>query len=106
MLKTAFMAGAALLMMMTTAQAETHIVDQQGLEYIPAQLTIKAGDTVTFLNSDFMRHHIQYVSGPGIFESSLLPVGEKMSITLEKAGEYSVGCRIHPFMSLTITVEP
>lgn len=106
MLRYAFMAGAALLLLTTAARAETHIVDQQGLEYVPTQLTIKAGDTVTFLNNDFMRHHIQYVSGPDIFESRLLPIGEETSITLDTAGEYKVGCRIHPFMSLTITVTP
>ena len=76
--------------------------------YIPANITINAGDTVEFVNSDTAAHTVTGGSpadGPsGVFDSSLVMGGASYSFTFEDAGTYDYFCMVHPWMVGSVTV--
>lgn len=82
-----------------------HTVGQKDRIFSPGELTVRKGDTVTFLNDDFYGHNV-YSETPGFaFDVGLQPPEEKRSISFDKTGVVDVRCRIHPRMRLTITVK-
>ena len=76
--------------------------------YLPADLTINAGDTVDFVNVDTAAHTVTGGSpadGPsGVFDSSLVMGGATYSFTFEDAGSYDYFCMVHPWMVGSVTV--
>ena len=76
--------------------------------YLPANITINAGDTVEWPNIDTAAHTVTGGSpaeGPsGIFDSSLLMAGATFAFTFEDAGEYDYFCMVHPWMIGSVSV--
>ncbi|MBI1663166.1 MAG: hypothetical protein IS860_06710 [Nitrosopumilus sp.] len=76
--------------------------------YIPANISINAGDTVEWINSDTAAHTVTGGSpaeGPsGVFDSSLVMGAASYSFTFEDAGNYDYFCMVHPWMVGTVTV--
>ncbi|MCE2497661.1 MAG: hypothetical protein J4F28_01460 [Nitrosopumilaceae archaeon] len=76
--------------------------------YIPADVSINAGDTVSWINSDTAAHTVtsgSVTDGPtGIFDSSLVMVGAVFEHTFEEAGTFEYFCMVHPWMDGTVTV--
>ena len=70
--------------------------------YIPAEITIGLGDTVTWDNVDTAAHTVTSGTidgGPdGRFDSSLLLAAKSYSFTFEAAGDYDYYCIVHPWM--------
>jgi len=70
--------------------------------YIPSLVTINAGDTVEWINSDTAAHTVTGGSpadGPsGVFDSSLVLGGATYAFTFEEAGNYDYFCMVHPWM--------
>jgi plastocyanin len=71
--------------------------------YDPQTVTVKAGDTVTWVNEDTPQHDV--VADNGEFASDLFDKGGTFSFTFTKAGTYPYHCSIHPGMVGTIVVE-
>jgi plastocyanin len=69
----------------------------------PQTLTVAAGTTVTWTNSDDIPH--TSVSTDGVFKSKVLDTDEKFSYTFTKAGTYPYYCTIHPKMTGKIVVQ-
>jgi plastocyanin len=81
-------------------------VDQKDKQFSQSTLTVKAGETVQFTNSDNVAHDPSAKSPDGSkLSSTLQKPGEHLSITFDKLGEYTVQCLIHPKMKLKITAE-
>jgi plastocyanin len=78
--------------------------------YVPADLSVKKGETVTVVNDDNAPHTATSGNGPEdagqVFDTSLIMVGASGTIdtTAIKAGEYPYFCTVHPFMKGTLTV--
>ncbi|MDA7943365.1 MAG: plastocyanin/azurin family copper-binding protein, partial [Nitrosopumilus sp.] len=76
--------------------------------FLPSQITIAAGDTVTWDNADTAAHTVTAGSiseGPtGAFDSGLFLAGSQYSVTLEDPGTYEYFCLVHPWMAGSITV--
>ena len=104
---------------MAAAGPETHIVETAmgsgapGCEtsnacYLPQDITINAGDTVTWDNVDNAAHTItggSPANGPsGVFDSSLLMAQGVFSHTFDDAGYYDYFCMVHPWMIGSVTV--
>ena len=70
--------------------------------YIPASVSIKKGDTVSWSNDDTAAHTVTAGSaadGPsGAFDSSLLIAGGVYEHTFDSAGSYDYYCMVHPWM--------
>ena len=101
------------------AGPETHIVETAvgsgapGCEtsnacYLPQDITINAGDTVTWDNVDNAAHTVtggSPANGPsGEFDSSLLMAKGVFSHTFDDAGYYDYFCMVHPWMIGSVTV--
>jgi plastocyanin len=68
----------------------------------PAQLTVKAGTTVTWKNRDDIPHT---VVSAGKFRSKAMDTDDNYSFTFTAAGDYPYFCSLHPHMTGTIKVE-
>ncbi|MGH1349348.1 MAG: cupredoxin domain-containing protein [Methyloligellaceae bacterium] len=86
------------------ALADEHIVDQKRLRFTPNKITIKAGDTIVFKNSDRTAHQITAKAGMTA-NSPLLPPKKDFKLDFPAAGTFTIGCHIHPRMKLEITVK-
>jgi len=78
--------------------------------FIPFEVTVNIGDTVTWSNDDSAAHTVtsgNHVDGPlGVFDSSLFMAGTTFSHTFETVGEYPYFCMVHPWMDGLVTVIP
>lgn len=71
--------------------------------YSPANLVVKVGDTVTWVNNDTVGHTA--TSNDGAFDTGLIGQANEASVTFDKPGTYSYHCTPHPQMTGTIVVE-
>ncbi|MGJ8610394.1 MAG: cupredoxin domain-containing protein [Octadecabacter sp.] len=103
-IQTAVAGLATLPVLATAARAQTtHTVTIKNMAFSPADLTISAGDTVTWINEDRMRHSAWDDSG-NAFDTGLLGNGDTASLTFNGAGSFSYRCRPHSNMRGTITI--
>jgi plastocyanin len=76
--------------------------------FIPAEVTVNVGETVTWSNDDSAAHTVTSgtpTGGPdGTFDSSLFMADTTFSHTFDNAGEYSYFCMVHPWMTGKIQV--
>ncbi len=76
--------------------------------YIPAEVTINAGETVTWSNDDTAAHTVTSGTpsdGPdGTFDSSLFMAATTFEHTFDESGTYDYFCMVHPWMTGTIQV--
>lgn len=96
-LLTAILAGTAL-----AAEYEIRIVQYT---YDPAELKIKVGDTVTWINGEKRVSHSVLFSGTGEESERFFP-GERWSRTFDQPGSFEYRCGPHPEMKGLIVVEP
>jgi plastocyanin len=82
--------------------ATTHQVAIQGMAFVPADLTIAAGDSVTWTNADNGAHTATAESGA--FDTGRLVGGATATLTFNGAGSFAYICAIHTSMKGTITV--
>jgi plastocyanin len=68
----------------------------------PGALTVAAGTTVTWTNSDDIPHTV--VSTDGVFKSKVLDTDEKFSYTFTKPGTFPYFCSIHPKMTGKVVI--
>jgi plastocyanin len=85
-------------------------VTMKNIQFQPNQVTVKAGDTITFRNDEAVPHDVKKDKGPGPdFESGPqggMNEGDTYKLTLKKPGTYDYICRVHaPGMAGTITVK-
>lgn len=83
--------------------AETVPAAISGYEYGPADITVAAGDTVTWTNSDTAPHTVTSTGG-GPLDSPNMAKGDTWSFTFTQAGSYPFFCALHPDMKGSVTV--
>ena len=85
-------------------------VSMKNIQFSPKDLTVKAGETITFTNDEAVAHDVHKTSGPGKdFASGPtggMQEGDTFELTLDQAGKYEYVCDVHaPGMAGTITVK-
>ena len=70
----------------------------------PTTITVKSGETVTWINKDDEPHTVVSV-GKKFPKSSALDTGQEFTITAGAPGTYEFFCSVHPKMTGTIIVE-
>jgi LPXTG-motif cell wall-anchored protein len=88
--------------LVAVAAADTSVTISD-FEFSPAQITVQAGDTVTW-NNDGPTPHSATASG-GSFDTGILQEGGTGSHTFDDAGTFAYICTPHPFMKGTVVVE-
>lgn len=84
------------------AAAAPAIVIAKDFMFAPVTITIKAGSTVTWKNTDDEPHTI--VSDTRLFRSGALDTNESFSFRFDQPGTYRYACSIHPRMVGTVVV--
>ncbi|ONH51425.1 hypothetical protein CcI49_35765 [Frankia sp. CcI49] len=74
----------------------------ENFAFSPKTPTFKVGQTITVVNNDDAPH--TWTSEAGGFDTGELEKGQRATVTLSKAGTFTVICRIHPSMTGTVTV--
>ena len=85
-------------------------VSMESIQFNPNDLTVKAGQTITFTNDEAVPHDVHKQSGPGgDFASGPdggMEQGDTVKLKLAKPGTYKYVCHVHaPGMAGTITVK-
>ena len=78
-------------------------VVMKDLAFDPATVTIRAGESVNWINQDSMNHTV--VADNGEFESGGLAGGATFSFTFDTPGTYAYHCGIHPSMTGEVVVQ-
>ncbi len=83
--------------------ATAAVLDQSNLEFVPATVTVKVGETVLIKNSD-PAVHTANINGKNVTGA----MGKNTTVVWKAAapGQYSVTCDYHPLMKATIVVTP
>ena len=98
-----FVAGLALLLPSLTSRpagADDHVDEIKGLAFNPDRITVRAGDSITWVNHDSDHHHLQ---GDG-FESRELANNDTFTVQFPSPGEIAYHCTIHTYMEGSIVV--
>lgn len=98
LLGLAFAAGAALA---ANGVAEVRI---ENYKFEPAELRVKVGTTVRWVNNEKRASHSVIWLGPGGFESERMFPGESYQRRFDKPGTYSYSCGPHPEMKGVVVV--
>ena len=84
------------------AAGATHTVKIEGMQYLPATLTVKRGDKVVWQNTDVVPHT---ATAKGAFDSGPIAAGRSGSRTMGKAGRFDYVCTFHPGMKAVVVVQ-
>ena len=74
------------------------IMDQINKQFLPSVIAIRQGRSVTFPNSDNIRHHVYSFSKPKRFTIKLYANRPQPPIVFDQPGLVVVGCNIHDKM--------
>jgi plastocyanin len=80
----------------------THVVVIEAMQFSPAVLDIKAGDTVVWKNKDPFPHTATAAGG---FDSKEIAAGRSWTFTVKKRGTFAYVCTLHPTMKASLTVK-
>ena len=77
-------------------------VTMKNLTFTPSEIKVQVGDTVEWVNDDFLVHTATARDGAWDF---MLPKGSRARMTAKAAGTIEYYCRLHPNMKGRIVVE-
>ena len=86
-----------------SAHAASIQISMENLEIMPAQASVKVGDTIEWINKDVLAHTATARSGD--FDV-MLPPKKTGTLVVKKAGTFEYYCRFHPNMKATLNVTP
>lgn len=89
--------------MIVPAHAATIQITMENLEISPAEVSVKVGDTIEWINKDVFAHTATARNGD--FDVNL-PAKKSATTVVKKVGTVEYYCRFHPTMKATLKVEP
>jgi len=78
-----------------------NVVSQKGRRFIPAEITINRGQSITMTNEDEFIHQVY---SEGLFDSEEKRPGQNVVENFPRSGTFEVRCHIHPKMKLIVRV--
>jgi plastocyanin len=89
-----------------TADAQTapvsHTVRIEAMQFSPASLEVKAGDTIRWINSDPFPHEV--TADNKAFDSGAIQAGKSWTFKAAAKGVFPYFCGLHPGMKASIVV--
>ncbi|HEU03817.1 MAG TPA: hypothetical protein ENH95_01645 [Nitrosopumilus sp.] len=82
--------------------------DETNTCYIPSKISIRQGESVTWLNEDAAFHTVTsgtYENPNGMFDSGHLDPNESFTVKFEESGTFDYFCTLHPWMKGKVIVE-
>jgi plastocyanin len=89
---------------MGAALAANMTITQKGRMFSAESITIKKGETLTFVNDDSVPHNILSTSKGNEFNLGSQSPGASTDVTFKESGDVLVICAIHPRMKLLVKV--
>jgi len=91
----AWACGAVLQAQRSTARKPvTHTVTVDAARFTPAEIVVKPGDTIVWVNKDILAHTATSASGG--FDSKVIQPGATWKYVPKKKGEFPYTCSFHP----------
>lgn len=84
-----------------TTPPDENTVIIEDYKYNPEEITIKSGETITWINKDSVRHTATGDS----FDSGLFGKDESFQQKFDESGTYDYICTPHPYMKAKVIVE-
>lgn len=104
-MKTAVAVGIAIMAGVSVgALAAETTISQKNRLFSPAEISVKKGDTLVFVNDDDIMHNVLSNSAGYEFNLGSQSPGMATPVNFDKPGELTVRCAIHPRMRLTVKV--
>jgi plastocyanin len=88
----------------TPANERQNKIEIKDFMFNPPTITVKSGETITWINRDDEPHTVVSV-GKKFQKSSALDSDQEFTITAGAPGTYEYFCSVHPKMTGTIVVE-
>ena len=85
------------------AKGASHTVVIENMQYNPAQLRVRRGERIVWVNKDLFPHTVTAASRA--FDSGSIAADSSWTYVASKAGEYAYGCTFHPTMKGMIEVQ-
>ncbi len=82
------------------AKAEGAVVEIHQFKFVPAEIEVAAGATITFTNLDLVPHT---ATGDG-FDTGTLKKGDSREIAFSEAGDFPYLCTLHRHMKGRVRV--
>ncbi|WP_372341649.1 cupredoxin domain-containing protein [Achromobacter insolitus] len=84
-------------------QLAEHVVTIEGMQFMPATLTVKRGDKVTWINKDLVPHTA--TASSKAFDSGVIASGASWTYTVREEGSSAYVCLFHPTMQGTLIAQ-
>lgn len=104
MRKTIMFALVILTGLSAGAFAANQMIHQQGRVFSSESVSIKKGESLTFVNDDTIPHNILSTTKGNEFNLGSQPPGTSTDVTFKEAGDVQVICAIHPRMKMMVKV--
>ena len=82
---------------------ETHVIEITGMKFIPENVDAMPGDTITWVNRDFVPHTA--TGKDGSWDTGTLAKDESKSLVVTEGMTAAYFCKFHPNMTATITTK-
>ena len=82
--------------------------DVEDICYIPPNIVVEKGKSVTWLNEDSSFHSVTsgfYPEPSGLFDSGHLDPYQSYTLSFDEYGTYDYFCTLHPWMKAQVIVE-
>lgn len=97
-------AGAAAAPSAGSSSRPTNAVVIKDFKFGPPAITVRAGSTISFRNTDNAAHTVTSAQG-AVFDTGGFEQGQTKTVTIARPGTYAYVCAFHPFMKGVITVK-
>lgn len=84
------------------AAAETHTVRIANMQFVPAVVTVRAGDRIVWRNEDIVPHT---ATAAGVFDTGVIAPGRSASAVVRKVARHGYVCTLHPGMKGEVVVQ-
>jgi plastocyanin len=84
-------------------EQRTHIVTITNFQFVPAEITVKVGDTIRWINQDFIPHTA--TANDKSWDSKLINPDEEWELIVESDFFSSYFCLYHPSMKAKILID-
>jgi amicyanin len=99
-------AGAPIVMRTARGAVESPEIHINNFSFSPAELKVKAGTAVTWINDDEEPHNVVNIGQPTrVFRSGGMDGDDRYSFTFDKPGTYQYICSVHPYMHGEVVVQ-
>jgi plastocyanin len=82
----------------------TQMVEQQQMKFEPFVSVVQSGSKMRFPNRDRAEHHLKTLAGPTLFDFQVYTRKEPEPVLFDKAGQVTLQCLFHGWMSAHIYV--